>query len=114
MTILLLVIVYDVHDHCLRQGTSNVELNCVAKQCTCFPPFLTCSWCPPVKGWKQRALSVISRSSPLSEFTVCIVRRGFAYWGIGGRTGALTTETSTIDWHDAKIVDPVEPTCDAQ
>ena len=113
MTILLLVIVYDVHDHCLRQGTSNVELNCVAKQCTCFPPFLTCSWCPPVKGWKQRALSVISRSSPLSEFTVCIVRRGFAYWGIGGRTGALTTET-IIDWYDAKIVDPVEPTCDAQ
>ena len=71
-----------------------------------LPPFLTCSWCPPVKGWKQRALSVISRSSPLSEFTVCIVRRGFAYWGISGRTGALTTGT-TIDWHDAKIVDPV-------
>lgn len=82
-----------------------MEFNCVAKRCTCFPLF---SLARGVKGRKQRALSVISRSSTLSEFTVYIVRRGFAYWGISGRTGALTTG-ATIDWQDAKIVDPVEP-----
>lgn len=113
--LLLMIVLYVIHDHCLRQEASNVELEWLivwqnnVHMLLLFPsPFS--HWLVFTRqGPKHSGLcSVISRSSPLSEFTVYIVRRGFAYWGIGVRTGALTTGT-TMKWHDAKIVDPVEP-----
>lgn len=96
--LLLMIVLYVIHDHCLRQEASNVELEWLivwqnnVHMLLLFPSPFSHWLVFPRQGPKHSGLcSVISRSSPLSEFTVYIVRRGFAYWGIGVRTGALTT-----------------------